>query len=257
MGTGGFGGGSGSLGGGGAGSSRWSGAGGSLLRAITHLREISRMLTADGDQARLTREINELLRDRGRAGFMAGLLGDPFATALLDRFLRLRDRVQTETWSSVLESAGIATGPGSITAYCDVVIEEALRSQGYSVDERHVDRAGLALRSLLATSLAGDDLLVAEQGDAAAVDAAIDRTRFGSEDAIRCGFLGRLIAKSVAGESYIDPGASTSSIERAADTIATAIQQRFDEKFVRNGKAAPADFLQTIGANYAKLVTGQ
>ena len=79
MGTGGFGGGSGSLGGGSSGSGRSraggntgsSGSGGSLLRAITHLRDIARMLTADGDQARLTREINALLRERGRASFMA------------------------------------------------------------------------------------------------------------------------------------------------------------------------------------------
>ena len=268
MGTGGFGGGSGSLGGGSAGSSGSgrsrggvnsgsSGSGGSLLRAITHLRDIARMLTADGDQARLTREINALLRERGRASFMAGLLADPFATTLLDRLLQLSGRIQTESWSDILDSAGVAKGPGSITAYSDMVIEEALREHGDAVDERHIDRAGLALRSFLAASLAGDDLVVAEQGDAAAVDAAIDPTRFANEGAIRRGFLGQVIAKSVAGESYIDLGASAPSVERATDTIAAAIQQRFDEKFVRKGKADVADFLRTIGANYTKLVTGQ
>jgi hypothetical protein len=279
MGTGGFGGGSGSLGGGSSGSGRSraggsagssgsgrsraggntgsSGSGGSLLRAITHLRDIARMLTADGDQARLTREINALLRERGRASFMAGLLADAFATTLLDRLLQLSGRIQTESWSDILDSAGVAKGPGSITAYCDKVIEEALREHGDAVDERHIDRTGLALRSFLATSLAGDDLVVAEQGDAAAVDAAMDRTRFANEGAIRRGFLGQVIAKSIAGESYIDLGASALSVERAADTIAAAIQQRFDEKFVRKGNADVADFLRMIGANYAKLVTGQ
>jgi hypothetical protein len=215
------------------------------------------MLTADGDQARLTREINALLRERGRASFMAGLFADPFTTTLLDRLLQLSSRIQTESWSDILDSAGVAKGPGSITAYCDTVVEEALRGRGDSVDERHIDRAGLALRSFLATSLAGDDLAVAEQGDAAAVDAVMDRTRFANEEAIRRGFLGQVIAKSVAGESYIDLGASAPSVERAADTIAAAIQQRFDENFVLKGKADAADFLRTIGANYAKLLTGQ
>ena len=254
MGTGGFGGGSGSLGGGGAGSS---GSGGSLLQAIKHLRDIARMLTADGDQARLTREINALLRERGRASFMAGLFADPFATTLLDRLLQLSGRIQTESWSDILDSARVAKGPGSITAYCDTVVEEALREHSDAVYERHIDRAGLALRSFLAASLAGDDLAVAEQGDAAAVDAARDRTRLANEETIRRGFLGQVIAKSIAGESYIDLGASAPSVERAADTIAATIQQRFDEKFVRKGKADAADFLRTIGANYAKLVTGQ
>lgn len=253
MGTGGFGGGSGSLGGGGAGSS---GSGGSLLRAITHLRDIARMLTADGDQARLTREVNALLRDRGRASFMAGLFTDPFATTLLDRLLQLSGRIRAESWSDILDDAGVAKGPGSITAYCDMVVDEALQEHRDAVDERHIDRVGLALRSFLATSLAGDNFAVAERGDAAAVDAAIDRTRFADEDAIRCGFLGQVIAKSIAGESYIDLGASVPSIERACNTIAAAIQQRFDQKIVRKGKGNAADFLRTLGTNYAKLVIG-
>ena len=143
-----------SRGGGNAGSS---GSGGSLLRAIADLRDIARMLTADGDQARLTREINATAAREGRASLTAGLLADPFATTLLKRLLQLSGRIQTETWSDILDSAGVAKGPGSITAYCDMVIEEALRQHGDAVDERHIDRTGLALPPFLGTSLAGDD----------------------------------------------------------------------------------------------------
>ncbi|ARP67204.1 MULTISPECIES: hypothetical protein [Mesorhizobium] len=253
MGTGGFGGGSGSLGGGGAGSA---GSGGSLLRAITYLRDIARMLTADGDQARLTREINALLRERGRAGFMAGLFQDPFATTLLDRLIELSRAMQGQRWSGILDQSGVAKGSGSITAYCDVAIDQALREHGDAVDERHIDRVGLAFRSFLATALAGDNLAVAERGDAAAVEVAFDRTRFADPNDIRRGFLGQIIAKSIVGESCIDLGASELSVERAANTIAAAIQQRFEEKFVRTRKAASGDLLATIGANYSKLVIG-
>jgi hypothetical protein len=138
-----------------------------------------------------------------------------------------------------------------------MVVEDALRQHSDAVDERHIDRAGLAFRSFLAAALAGDDLAVAERGDAAAVDAALDRTLFADVEAIRRGFLGQVIAKTIAGESYLDLDVSVSSVEHAADTIAAGIKQRFDDKFLGKGKAKAEDFLQTVAANYAKLVMVQ
>ena len=42
----------------------------------------------------------------------------------------------------------------------------------------------------------------------------------------------------------------------AADTVAIAIYDRFDSKFVRKDKAVPRDVLKILAENYSSLVTG-
>ncbi|MGO7837207.1 hypothetical protein [Rhizobium johnstonii] len=266
MGTGSFGGGSGSVGGGGSGSGSrghggssdgagnggGTGAKGSLLRAIEGLREITRRLTADPDQARLTRVINELLRDRGRATFFSDMLTDGFAGALLNDLLAIGARLRAgEGWVQVTQSFGIDAGVGSMQALCDACIDRALQARAYQVDDRYIESASAAFREFMVASVGGDRILVT-RGDAAQVDAAIDRNVFGNSIG---GFLGDLIGQVLQAESYVDLGAATAAVRQASDTLAIAIFDRFDAKFVQRGKAERRDALRVIGENYFALVT--
>jgi hypothetical protein len=224
------------------------------LDAIMSLREIARRLTADTDQPRLTREINELLRDRGRAGFVKGLFADGFVNALLGDLLEIGRRLRgQESWSDVAQSFGVSAGPGSMAALCDARIERALVARGYDVDDRYVERGSAAFREFLAASVGGD-LITATQGDAEEIDVAIRRDMFANTVG---GFLGDLITQTVGSESYLDLGAAAPAVERAADTVAIAIYDRFAEQFVKTGKAEPREALRIISDNYPMLVARQ
>ncbi|HEY0414134.1 MAG TPA: hypothetical protein VGD66_13435 [Allosphingosinicella sp.] len=250
MGTASFGGGSGSIGGGGSGSG---GAGGSLLRAIENLREISRRLMADGDQARLTREVNVLLRHRGRASSVKTLLSDGFADALFGDLLDVKRRLdENERWADIAAAYGVTTGARSLEAFCDNRIDAAQRAHDYALDDRSVERGSAAFRHFMASAIGGD-LNVADQGDAAAIDASLNRAYFNNTAGY---FLGDLLAKVVAADSVLPLGAATPAVEMATHTVAIAIYDRFDRKFVRKEKAVPRDVLKILAENYADLVTG-
>lgn len=250
MGTGSFGGGSGSIGGGGSGSA---GSGGSLLRAIEHLRNISARLKLDGDQARLTKEINDLLRDRGRTSSIKTLLSDGFADRLLGDLLEIGRRLNDgESWSDVATHFQVTTGAGSLQALCDARIEAALRAYDYDLDERSIERGSSAFRQFLATAVNGD-LVLAQHGDAAGIEANVNRAYFNNTIGA---FLGDLLAKVIVSDSVMPLGAATAAVETAADTIAIAIYDRFDQRFISKGKAQPRDAFRTIADNYAALAMG-
>jgi hypothetical protein len=250
MGTASFGGGSGSIGGGGSGAK---GSSGSLKAAIEHLRDISRRLMSDGNQARLTREINELLQDRGRASSIKTLLGDGFADALLGDLLDVKTRLDAnESWADIANAYGITTGVRSMEAFCDNRIDAAQQANEYAFDDRSVERGSAAFRQFMATAVGGD-LEIADRGDAAAIDAKLDRPYFNNTIGH---FLGDLLAKTIAADSVFRLGAAAGAVETAADTVAVVIYDRFDTKFVQKQKAEPRDVLKTLADHYASLVMG-
>jgi hypothetical protein len=247
MGTGNFGGGSGSAGGGGSGK----GASGSLLAAIASLRGISDLLTRDKDQPRLTRAITELLRDRGRSGYFKDLLSDGFAETLMhDAIAVSRSLREGSGWADVMRSYNVEPGAGSLQAFCDARIEHALAARGYDVDDRYVEHASSAFREFMATGVGGDRVIVT-RGDAAAIDAKLDRASF--EKPISS-YLGDLVSRVVGAESFKDLAAAATSVQQASDTLAIAMYDRFSSKYVETGKAQPDSAFRYLADDYSKLV---
>ncbi|WP_422384566.1 hypothetical protein [Roseibium album] len=247
MGTGSFGGGSGSFGGGSGGG----GGKGSLLRAVQSLQAITRSLINNPDQTKLTREINTLLRDRGRAATFRDLLADGFASELLKDLLAIGERLRAgDNWADIAATYDVDAGPRSMEALADLCIDRALAARGYEVDERYIEQASAAFRTFLASSVGGD-FEVAVHGDSAEIDLALVPDVF-AHTIDR--FLGDLIGRTVEADSYLDLGSSASHVQQAADTLATAIYDRFYEKFVIMGKAERHDVLRVLANNYYNLV---
>ena len=250
MGTGSLGGGSGSAGGGGSGSGV--GARGSLLRAIEGLREISRRLTSDSDQPRLTQVIHELLRERGRSAFIRDMLTDGFAASLLADLLEIGAKLdEGASWEDIARAFSVDPGAGCMQAVCDARIDMVLQARDYTVDDRYVELASAAFRDFLVSAIGGDRV-VATRGNAAAIDAAMKRDKF--HNTIDR-YLGALIFQALGAESYRDLGAAASAVRQAADTVAIGIYDRFDMKFLATGKAERKDVLHVLADNYFKLVT--
>lgn len=252
MGTGSFGGGSGSLGGGGGGVSGGGGSG-SLLRAIESLRELTRRLTADADQGRLTRELYTLLRERSRVSFIKGLLSDPFTNALLLDLLAIKERLDAgASWEQIATAYGVPTGAGTMTRLCDGRIEQALLARNYAVDERHINCAGAAFRTFLQGAVGGD-LVLLSRGNSTAIDAAIDRTAFRNSIG---GYLGALIAQAIKTDCVHELPGAWRSVETASSSIANASYDRFEKAFVAKQKARPQDALAILAEHYFPLMVG-
>ncbi|CAO3405510.1 hypothetical protein [Azospirillum palustre] len=180
-------------------------------------------------------------------------MSDGFADALLGDLLEVKRRLDdNQSWSDIANAFGVTTGTRSMEAFCDARIDAALRAQNYDFDDRSVERGSAAFRQFLATAVGGN-LQVANMGDAAAIDVAMNRQYFNNTIGY---FLGDLLAKAIAADSVFRLGVATPSVETAADTVAVAIYDRFKSRFVEKGKAEPRDVLKTLAANYASLVMG-
>jgi hypothetical protein len=251
MGTGSFGGGSGSLGGGGSGSSGGGGSG-SLLRAIASLRDLTRRLNQDGNQSRLTREIIDLLRDRSRASFVKDLLADEFTVRLLQDLLTIKARLDAgDGWQRVARHFGVIAGPGTVIRLCDWCIDQAVTQLSF-VDERYINCAGSAFRGILQNALGGDLALIAG-GDSAAVDRSLDRAPFGNPARH---FLGLLLGQVIRNDSVHDLRGSWASVQTACHSVADAAYARFEQAFVAKQKADPSQMLQVLSEHYFPLIVG-
>jgi len=92
----------------------------------------------------LTKEINTLLQDRGRASSIKTLLGDGFADALLGDLLDVKARLDSdESWAVIVDAYGVTAGIRSMEAFCDNRIDAALGTSHY--DDRTVERAAIIL----------------------------------------------------------------------------------------------------------------
>ena len=253
MGTGSFGGGSGSLGGGSgslASGSRGGGGGasGSLLRTIQSLLRMTELAHRNPGQGQMTRFVIDALRDRARAGYVKTLMADGFTNGVFrDLFVLGRLLRDNKGWDTVEAEFRVAGGPGCLFQLGDAIIDRNLLARDYDVDERHIDRVSSALSQFMLT-LVGGDAKIQTRGTSAEVRVAMNEEIFKST----CGyFLADLITKCVAEDLLRRSDVASSAIASASEAVANGWYDRFEEKFIRSGKAEHKDMLQTIADNYS------
>jgi hypothetical protein len=256
MGTGSFGGGSGSLGGGsgsgGRGGSGNRGASGSLQRAVKGLLDLTKRLRQDPDQTRLTQEVLQLLKDRGRRTHIQALLSDPFTNGVLSDLVGIERKVEGNTpWVDIARSFDLPGDRATMRQIADAVLDRNYKAQHFSTDERYVDAVSRVISELLLESV-GQNHRIFSTGSVQAIERSLNRAYFANTSAH---FIGKLIAFTIKADTVHDLGASNASISRAAESVADAIYGRFARKFLDVGKAKREDVLRIISENFNDLVS--
>lgn len=258
MGTGSFGGGSGSYGGGGSGSSGRGGTSagkekgkkrsGSVFQLITSMLSLSRAVNEDPGLTQARKVMSEMLQDTGRAAFFSALLGSSFINGLFVDLLALSDSLSTGfDWNHVATTYNLETNEASLGALLRALVA---RHRSRSNDERYVEIGRRAVSDLLLKAIDNDlQLFVRASPEQLNEKFNVDVLK------TTCGhFLSGLIHYSVLRDVMQISAATQLSMETASREFADAWFARFTAHY-RSKNNSNRDFLRTISAHYGEFVS--
>jgi hypothetical protein len=257
MGTGSFGGGSGSFGAGGSGStgsgssrSRTKaaggskGSGGSVAQLVESLLRLTWNVNKDPTLSGARKVLSEMLQDRGRREFFLTVLRSPFVQGVLKDLIALSRQVRSQVkWSAIAAKYQLNVAEASLSALARALVRE---HQSRSIDERHLEIVRLVLSDIFLKAV-GNDLAVFQRTTPDKLAARFDTKVLASISGYYLsGLMRRVVRKDI---MEMSPELQI-SMETASREIADGWYERFEVNYIKRHGKKREDLLAVIADNY-------
>jgi hypothetical protein len=262
MGTGSFGGGSGSYGAGGSGSTGSGSLGssnnsssgskssaGSVAQLIASLLRLTKSVNKDPSLSGARKVLSEMLQDRGRREFFLGVLNSPFVQGVFEDLLALsREVVKEVDWSAIAAKYQLNAAEASLSAYARALVRQ---HQSRSTDERHLEIVRLVLSDIFLKAV-GNDLALFQRTTPVALAAKFDIKVLASISGFYLsGLMRRVVRKDI---MEMSPEMQI-SMETASHEIADGWYERFEVNYMKQGGKRREDLLAVIADNYPEFAS--